>query len=245
MLPSEVQKERARDRYLRLGLSGGQDPDPAQPGTDPKPTTPPQPGSGDPKPPGTPEPDPAQTGGSGTPPNPTDLIAESKKYRERAQKAEAALAKIEADRQAQEDAERTEVERAKASEQKAKEAVEQVRAELQMERNRTAIVNAAVELGARRPDVVFRLVDQEALEIEDGKVTNAPAVVKALLDSMPELMQASAGDPTATGAPPTKNGKTTLTLDQIKRMEAEGTLTPEFVRANSEAIEAAMASARK
>lgn len=228
------------DRLVRLGLSGAQDP-PAQPGTD----STPQPGGGEPKP-GAPEPTPEPSPGSATTPETQRLIDESRKYRERAQKAEAELAKIASDRQAAEDAERSELQKAQAAKERVEKERDDLRAQLQAERNRTALVNAAVKLGARDPEVVFRLVDADKVEVnDDGLPENAEEVVKAILDAKPYLVGATSGGDPATGAAVSANGKNKLTLETLKRMEAEGTLTPEFERANREAIDAALASSRK
>lgn len=64
---------------------------------------------------------------------------------------------------------------------------------LRQERARNAIYLAAQKHGAKKPDLVYRLLDHDALEMDDdGRPTNGEAVVKQLLKDNPELA-ASAG----------------------------------------------------
>jgi hypothetical protein len=62
----------------------------------------------------------------------------------------------------------------------------------------SAVQAEVVRAGARKPDHVMRLIDREAIRLEDGKVVGAREAVKAFADDNPDYFGA--------GLPPARDG---------------------------------------
>ena len=93
-------------------------------------------------------------------------------------------------------AELTEVERHKQEAAQARAELESTRAEIASEKKANAFKLAAMQAGAKKPDLVLKLADLATLEFEGGKVIGVEALIKGLQKEAPELFssgQAAAG----------------------------------------------------
>jgi hypothetical protein len=105
-------------------------------------------------------------------------------------------------------AELTEVERHKQEAAQARAELESTRAEIASEKKANAFKLAAIQAGAKRPDLVLKLADLSTLELDGGKVIGVEALIKGLQKEAPELFSSgqvvaagSGGGNPATGAP--------------------------------------------
>lgn len=94
-------------------------------------------------------------------------------------------------------AELTEVERHKQEAAQARAELENTRAEIASEKKANAFKLAAMQAGAKKPDLVLKLADLSTLEFEGGRVIGVDALIKGLQKEAPELF--SSGSTTATG----------------------------------------------
>lgn len=95
-------------------------------------------------------------------------------------------------------AELTEVERHKQEAAQARAELENTRAEIASEKKANAFKLAAMQAGAKKPDLVLKLADLATLEFEGGKVIGVEALIKGLQKEAPELF--SSGQVAAAGS---------------------------------------------
>jgi multidrug efflux pump subunit AcrA (membrane-fusion protein) len=134
--------------------------------------------------------------------------------------ARAEAAALKAKEQERADAERSELEKAQAKLAEREKAHDEAEAKLRRVLISQAIERAARKHNARNPEVVAKLIDQDALQFgEDGEPTNAEELVKALLKT--EMYLVGTGNGT-NGVPstPRSNGNN-LTHDQVLKQDQE------------------------
>lgn len=198
----------------------------------------------DPAPPASPPPDDPALTPPATPPSPEpgpepklghdEAIAELAKVRAEAAKYRTENAKLTAAQQAADNAKLSEEEKriARITELEAKLSETESRA-----KDRAlyaAIVDAAARLGARKPQMIQRLLDPAAIEFDDaGEPKNVDALVAAFLKTNPEFAS-SAGHPVGDAGQGAR-GKSTLTHADIKKM------TPDQINARWPEVSEALA----
>ena len=147
------------------------------------------------------------------------------------------LEKADAERQAATLSETEKLEkRLREAEAKALAAEEKLRTRLL----RDGVMEAAARLGVVDADAAFRLLEPEALEVDEaGRPVNADAALRELVKQKPYLVAAKAG-----GVSPTNPGRTgngggqagRLTLEMIRQM------SPDEILARRAEVDAVMAS---
>lgn len=165
----------------------------------------------------TPDTDGAEPEGTGQPTE-TISIEEARKLRSEANSLRKRLKTFEEEAKKRADAEKSEAEKLaeRAAELDRREAEFTAR---QKARNTADAVEAAAKrLGFKYPGKALRLLDTEALEIdEDGNPTKADEALRALLAEMPELAATGNGSPTN---PARGGGTSTLTMEKLRSMSA-------------------------
>lgn len=106
----------------------------------------------------------------------------------------------------------SEAEKLQAEIKQGKKAHEALKAELDAERIRTAVIGAAIELEFASPDDAFSLIDRNEIKIEDGKVVGFEKSLKALAESGRLAMKDSKkgnglGTPSGKGKPASKGAE--------------------------------------
>ena len=126
-------------------------------------------------------------------------------------------------------AELTEVERHKQEAAQARAELESTRAEIDSEKNANALKLAAMQAGAKQPDLVLQLADLSTLEFEGGRVIGVDALIKGLQKEAPELFSSgqvaasgSGGGNPSDGAPrPSVQQMKDMSRDQFREFEAK------------------------
>lgn len=136
---------------------------------------------------------------------------ETKAAKDEAKALKERLDALEADKRKRDDADKSETEKALARLEELTKAhteavtkAETAQAKLRQIQIDRAIEQAASKHGARNPSVVAKLLDRDALELDDdGVPTNAEQLVKALLKDEPYLVgQEGSGNSGRSGVPP-------------------------------------------
>lgn len=151
-------------------------------------------------------------------------LATIRKQREREKAAAAELkavraeaAALKAKEQERADANKSELEKTQARLAEREKAHTEAEAKLKRLQVSQAIERAARKHNARNPEVVAKLIDQDALEFnESGEPTNAEDLVKALLKA--ETYLVGTGNGTTTGVPATPRGS--APADHNERVKA-------------------------
>lgn len=210
------------ERVLRLGISGGA-PDGGDPPADPSAGQ----GSGASEPEGgkagnAPGGD-AGKGKSQDPPKDPALVAaenEAKKLRHEKRQAEWYAAEAAEKLRQKELAELSEAEREKKARIEAETELKALRTSMVENEVRFAVLAEAAKLNVIDPEAAYRLIDREAVIIENGKPTNVAEVVKALVEKAPYLLKAGNGSGSGPANPATPQGRK-LTPEDVKKMTAE------------------------
>jgi hypothetical protein len=132
------------------------------------------------------------------------LRDEAKAARLEAKAAKAEAAALRAKEQERADADKSELEKAQLKLAAAEKAHEESQAKLRRTLITQAIERAATKHNARDAEVVAKLIDMDALEIDaDGSPTNADQLVKDLLKDKSYLVASEEGNTGRSGVPPT------------------------------------------
>lgn len=141
------------------------------------------------------------------------------------------LKKFEDKERERSDADKSELEKAHLKLAAAEKAHEESQAKLRRTLIAQAIERAAAKHNARDPEVVAKLIDYEALEVDDdGTPTNAEDLVKTLLKDKPYLVADVADQPTSrNGVPATpRSSGAPKREDKIKENEEKLVATQQY-----------------
>lgn len=124
-----------------------------------------------------------------------------KKLRREAAASRRALKELEAWKQEREQADLSDLDRARAENEAARAQLEALQKQIRGERLQNAVMSSASKAGVVDPEAAFRLLDLDAIEYdESGTPSNLDSVVKQLIKSRPYLKpQPSAGNPASPG----------------------------------------------
>jgi hypothetical protein len=146
-------------------------------------------------------------------------LATFKKLEREAKDAAKKLADFEAAEEERRKASMSEAEKAREEAEQAKAAQENLKSEVELEKRRTLVLQAAQAVGFEKPELALRLVDMSALNSED--LAGIRAAVQAELDDNPRLSKdyeaaRQVGSPSRVGVPPVGGEQAAATQRQLE-----------------------------